>query len=91
MSIFAARYTLNANTATLIVPSWPMSQEVHVHNHDHGGNDDVYIGGASLGTALNGMHIPDTETVALTLLPGEALYAISNNGTPEVQVLVSRL
>jgi hypothetical protein len=90
MSIFAARYTLNSGTATKIVAAQPMSQQVVVHNHDHGGNDDVYIGGSSLGTALNGLHVPDTETVELVLYPGDELFAISNSGTPEVHVFVSR-
>ena len=91
MSIFAARYTLNAATATKIVPAQAMAQQVVVHNHDHGGNDDVYIGGASLSTALNGLHVPDTDTVEVVLYPGDELFAIADSGTPEVHVFVSRL
>jgi len=91
MSIFAAKYTLNAGTATKIVPAQIMAQQVIVHNHDHGGNDDVYIGDSSLGTALNGLHIPDTETLNLVLYPGDELFAIADSGTPQVHVFVSRL
>jgi|DEB3_MinimDraft_2_1074329.scaffolds.fasta_scaffold01520_3 hypothetical protein len=91
MSIFADKYTLNAGTATKIVPAQVMAQQVIVHNHDHGGNDSIYIGDSSLGTALNGMHVPDTETLKLVLYPGDELFAIASSATPQVHVFVSRL
>jgi hypothetical protein len=91
MSIFVGKHTLNANTATMIVPIQGMPQHCYIHNPDHGGQDDVYIGGSALGTALNGIHIPDTETVEFVLQPGDALFAIASAGTPEVQVIVSRM
>jgi len=91
MSIFADKYTLNAGTATKIVPAQVMAQQVIVHNHDHGGNDSIYIGDSSLGTALNGMHVPDTETLKLVLYPGDELFAIASSATPQVHEFVSRL
>jgi len=91
MSIFAAKYILNAGTATKIVPAQVMAQQIIVHNHDHGGNDSIYIGDSSLGTALNGLHVPDTETLKLVLYPGDELFAIASSATPQVHVFVSRL
>jgi len=91
MSIFADKYTLNAGTATKIVPAQVMAQQIIVHNHDHGGNDSIYIGDSSLGTALNGLHVPDTETLKLVLYPGDELFAIASSATPQVHVFVSRL
>jgi len=82
---------LNAGTATKIVPAQVMAQQIIVHNHDHGGNDSIYIGDSSLGTALNGLHVPDTETLKLVLYPGDELFAIASSATPQVHVFVSRL
>lgn len=91
MSIFVGKHILSDGSATMIVPVQGMPQHVYIHNHDHGGQDNVYIGDSTLGTALNGLHIPDTATLEFILQPGDALYAIASDGTPEVQVIVSRM
>jgi hypothetical protein len=90
MSVIAAKYTLSSATAVRIVPSHSMSQQVEIHAHNHTGNDDIYIGDSSLGTALNGFHIPDQSVVDLIVKPGDSLYAIAQAGSPEVQVLILR-
>ena len=91
MSIFVGKYTLSSGSATMIVPIQGMPQHVYIHNHDHGGQDDVYIGGSTLGTALNGLHIPDTNMMEFILEPGDSLFAIASAGTPEVHVIASRM
>jgi hypothetical protein len=84
-------FVLNTTTAVKIVESFSNAQHVVVHAHDHQGNNDIFVGDATLGTALNGIHIPDGLEVNFTLPPNATMWAIAEAGTPTVQVAVSRL
>jgi hypothetical protein len=91
MPFTAASYVLNAGTAIKIVPASVNYQHVVVHAHNHQGNDDIFVGDFSLGTALNGIHIPDKLDVSFTLPPGADMWAISEASTPTVQVAITSL
>lgn len=61
-------------------------QLVIVHDHDHTSNDDVFLGGPDV-TIANGLHLPKTETIEITIDAGDSLYAVADNGSVEVHVL----
>ena len=91
MPFTAASYVLNAGTAIKIVPASVNYQHVVVHAHNHQGNDDIFVGDFSLGTALNGIHITEGLDVPFTLPPGADMWAISEASTPTVQVAITKL
>jgi hypothetical protein len=91
MPFTAASYVCNSGTAIKIVPASVNYQHVVVHAHNHQGNDDIFVGDASLGTALNGIHIPDGLDIPFTLPPGADMWAISEASTPTVQVAITTL
>jgi hypothetical protein len=91
MPFTAASYVCNNGTAIKIVAASANPQHVVVHAHDHQGNDDIFVGDASLGTALNGIHLPDGLDVSFVLPPGADLWAISEASTPTVQVAITTL
>lgn len=61
-------------------------QLVIVHDHDHTSNDDVFLGGPDV-TIANGLHLPKTETIQITIDAGDSLYAVANGGSVGVHVL----
>jgi len=80
-------YTLGTALATRIVAPQNMSQEVHLHNMTKSSNQYIYLGGAAV-TITNSIHIDPGESLALTLGPGDDLWAVSDPNGLEVGVLV---
>jgi len=71
-------YTLAPNVRTLVVPPDVEPQEVCIHNHEHTSNREIFLGNSTV-TLANGMHAVATQTSIITLEPGDALYAISED------------
>jgi hypothetical protein len=91
MPFTAASYVCNSGAAIKIVPASVNYQHVVVHAHNHQSNDDIFVGDYTLGTALNGIHVPDGLAVLFTLPPGADLWAISETSTPTIQVAITTL
>jgi hypothetical protein len=62
-------------------------QHVCIHNHEHSQNREIFIGNASV-TTSTGIHAVATQTSMITIEPGDELYAITNNTSAELHVLV---
>jgi len=86
MPIFNENITLSNTTATLVVPSVRMEQEVHIHNMTKSSNEYVHLGNASMSLA-NSIHIDPGESVTYNIPPGDELYAMSNPNGLEIGVL----
>lgn len=87
MPITNTNFLLVAVTATLLVPADSMSQEVIVQNFEKTSIHQLFIGNASV-TVNNGLNLPHTDRVALSLGPGDSLYGISAVADLNVRVLV---
>lgn len=86
MPILTKQIALVANVRQRIVDSMGMSQEVTVHNEDHGSSVQMFIGGSDL-TTSNGLHIHSASNTQITIGPDDELYAIAD-GNAEIQVLI---
>lgn len=69
--------------AALITPAHSNPQQVLIHNNSE---HTIYIGGANV-TTTTGLNILKQETEELYLVPGDAIYAISNGADRDVRVL----
>ena len=78
MTVQTYGYDLVQNVRTLVVPASVSVQHVCIHNHEHSQNREIFIGGSDV-TLANGMHAVATQTSVIQLLPGDELYAITNN------------
>ena len=78
MTVLTYAYDLVPNVRTLVVPASVSVQHVCIHNHEHSQNREIFIGGPDV-TLANGMHAVSTETGQVQLLPGDELFAITNN------------
>lgn len=85
MPIFTDRITLGT-AAQLIVPNANMAQQVHLHNMTKSSNQYVYVGDSSVGT-VNAIHIDPGKDLALTLQPGDELYAVSDPAGLDIGIL----
>ena len=85
MPVINDRVTLGT-AAQLIVPNSNMPQEVHLHNMTKSSNEYIYVGGSNVGTA-NAIHIDPGKDLALTLRPGDELYALSDPSGLDVGIL----
>jgi hypothetical protein len=88
MAVFTYGYDLVANVRTLVVPASTSVQKVCIHNHEHNQNREIFIGNSGV-TLTNGMHAVATATGEVQLLPGDDLYAISNEAC-NLRILVVR-
>ena len=88
MAMINAQFTLGTATATKVVTGSINPQHVSMHNISKAANNFIHIGGVSTITTNNSIHIDPGETLQITTLPGEELYAIAAQATPALGVLV---
>ena len=86
--ITTAQYTLTAGVRQLIAERSTNPQHVCIHNHEHNQNREIFIGNASV-TTSTGIHAVATQTSMLQVEPGDQLYAITNEATAIIHVLIS--
>lgn len=84
--IVSEQFTIGTAEPTLVVPALHVAQEVQLHNHEHGNNHFVYVGGSSV-TASTGFDVVAEGYVAVRVPAGEELWAISNHNGCEFHVL----
>lgn len=77
MPISQSQITLSNTTPTVIVGRDNMPHNVTIHNMTKSSNEYIHLGNASM-TLLNSIHIDPGETIQLTILPGDALYGMSD-------------
>ena len=85
MSIINAQFTLGTAATQITKPS-VMVQTVILHNMTKSNNNYIYYGGPTVGTAT-APHIDPGETLQVTLLPLQVLYAVSDPANLPVGVL----
>lgn len=78
----ANKYTVNA-TAVKIVNAEPMSRTVYIHSS----TGSIYLGGSGLTSTADGLHVPNGDTIAITVPANETLYAIDGGGGATAIVL----
>jgi hypothetical protein len=78
----ANKFTVNA-TATKIVNAEPMTRTVYIHSS----TGSIYLGGSTLTSTADGLHLPNGNTLAVTIPANETLYAIDGAGTATAIVL----
>lgn len=88
MAIFTALHTLGA-TAIEVVPPSTLPQEVTMHNQTKSSNEFIHVGNADV-SLTNSMHMDPGQTITITLMPGQALFAISNPVGLKLGVLAVR-
>lgn len=89
MPITSQTFTLSNLTPTLIVPGHNMIQEVHLHNMTKSSNEFIHLGGADM-TLTNSIHIDPGESMTLTLVDRDNLYAMSDPNGLVVGVMTIR-
>jgi hypothetical protein len=83
MAVVSQRFTLSNTTATRVVTATTQPQLVQLHNASKSSNNFIMIGKSDVTTA-NGYHIDNAESIQITLMPGDELYAVSD---PDALVL----
>jgi hypothetical protein len=78
----ANKFTVNA-TATKIVNAEPMTRTVYVHS----ATGSAYLGGSTMASTADGLHLPNGNTITITVPANETLYAIDGGGGVTVVVL----
>jgi len=86
MPLTTSHHTLGAASPTKICAADSIPQTVWVHNAEHASSDEIFIGNASVSTAV-GMHIHSDETLKIDLDPGSDLWAISDTEGSILQVM----
>jgi uncharacterized cupredoxin-like copper-binding protein len=89
MAIYSAQHTLSETVATLVVPPSTQPQEVHLHNMTKSSNEYIHLGNSEI-TLTNSMHIDPGESVEITLMSGQELYALSDPAGLTLGVLAVR-
>jgi hypothetical protein len=87
MAVFTYSYNLVQGERILVVPASVSVQHVCVHNHEHSASKEIFIGNSEV-TVANGMHAVATQTGQIQLLPGDELFAISNETSANLRILV---
>jgi hypothetical protein len=77
VAIYSAQHTLSDTAATLVVPPSTQPQIVHLHNMNKSSNQYIHLGNSDV-SVTNSIHIDPGETVKITLMSGQELYAISD-------------
>lgn len=83
MPIVSQRFTLSNTTATRVVTATTQPQLVQLHNASKSSNNFIMIGQSDVSTA-NGYHIDNAESIQITLMPTDELWAVSD---PDALVL----
>ena len=86
MSITTKLVTLGTAAVQVVEPS-VQPQFVTFHNMTKSSNEYIFYGGSNVGTA-NAPHIDPGETLQLKLLPGEAIFALSDPDGLELGVFI---
>jgi hypothetical protein len=86
MSYMATHYAVGT-AAIMVVPRDDNPQHVVLHNHEHSNNHEIYLGPAGVTTAT-GLHLIHTETMHLTVAPGDELYAVADGVARQLHVLI---
>ena len=86
MAIYTAQHTLGTAPVRIVPPS-TQPQEVHIHNMTKSSNEYIFLGNSDV-SDTNSIHIDPGESLALTLGPGDDLWAVSDPDGLEVGVLV---
>ncbi len=76
-------------SAQLVAQASVNPQYVTLHNMSKAGNDYIHYGSANAGTA-NSPHLDPGDSLQLQLLPGEALFALSDPTGVKLGVLIQR-
>ncbi len=76
-------------SAQLVAQASVNPQHVTLHNMSKTGNNYIHYGSATAGTA-NSPHLDPGDSLQLQLLPGEALFALSDPTGVKLGVLIQR-
>lgn len=82
MGFLATNYSVGT-VAVLICPADSNPQNFHIHNNSE---HDIYIGGANV-TTTTGLNVLKQQTEEFYIVPGDALYAISNGDSRDVRTI----
>lgn len=88
MAIYSAQHILTG-TPQLVVPASTQPQEVHLHNMSKSSNNYIHLGNSNVSLS-NSIHIDPGESIELTLMAGQKLYAISDPSGVVLGVLAVR-
>jgi uncharacterized cupredoxin-like copper-binding protein len=77
MAIYSAQHTLSETVPKLVVPASTQPQEVHLHNMTKSSNEYIHLGNSNI-TLTNSIHIDPGESIELTLMSSQELYALSD-------------
>jgi hypothetical protein len=88
MAIYSAQHTLGTAAARVVPPS-TQPQEVHLHNMTKSSNNYIHLGNSDI-SLTNSIHIDPGESVEITLMSGQELYAISDPAGLVLGVLAVR-
>ena len=88
MAIYSAQHTLGT-AATRVVPPSTQPQEVHLHNMSKSSNNYIHLGNSDI-SLTNSIHIDPGESIEITLMSGQELYAISDPAGLVLGVLAVR-
>lgn len=80
----SSKYTVNA-TAVKIVSAEPFTRTVYIH----ASSGSIYLGGPTLTTTADGLHLPNNQTLAVNVPANEAIWAIDGAGGATAVVLDS--
>ena len=78
--------TLGTATPTAIATADDMPQHVYIHNAASNSSSDVFIGGEGV-TIMTGLEIPHDAQFEMILTPGDTLYAIASQGSPDIDIM----
>jgi hypothetical protein len=87
MPITTTQFTLLAGVRQQIVSPSSQSQHVCIHNHEHSQNREAFIGNSSV-TVTTGIHAVATQTSMITIGPGDDLWAITDDASVVMHILV---
>jgi len=76
-------------TRVKIVVAQAGNQQVIVHDHDHNGSNDVFLGDSTV-TTTTGLHVPKTETIQLDVPAGDDLWAIASGNSVALHLIAVR-
>jgi len=69
-------------SATLLISSDNQNRICYLHST----SGSTYLGDSAV-TTVNGLHLPNNQTIEVYLPLGETLYGITNSGTTNVRIL----
>ena len=81
MALTSTKITVGT-AAVQIVTGSINPQYVTLHNMEKASNEFIHIGPTNAVTTTNSIHIDPAETMQLTLLPSEELFAIAGKNLP---------